>query len=296
MSGRTGYRLLVSDIDGTLVGKDRLITPETRATIRRLLDQGHYVALATGRPAFSAVRFADDLGLRGPSIIHNGAQLVWYPEKTILWEAALSWDVALPILHLMGEVGISPVMFWQEEVYVQRIDADSGYYLDHDSVTAHETGDIVGFAQQEAARSPGSGDGAATRGAIGPTKILGVGDIPRFEAFMARARQEAPWLHEVTIVQTTPRFLEVMQKGVSKGAALRRLAEILGVPIESTVALGDGPNDVEMLATAGLGIAVGGAHPSAQAAADLAVPYGPGEAVRVAIEEFFLRSSRTPSA
>ena len=96
---------------------------------------------------------------------------------------------------------------------------------------------------------------------------------------------------EATVTISGERLVEVSAAGVTKGFALRRVCEELGVSSEEVVAFGDMPNDAEMLAWAGRGVAVANAHPEALAAADQVTDSNDLDGVAVALERLLVNGS-----
>ena len=86
---------------------------------------------------------------------------------------------------------------------------------------------------------------------------------------------------------TTPKWLELMPLGITKGSGLTALAEMLDIPMHDVMAFGDGENDIEMLQAAGIGIAMGNAMPEVKAAADEVSSGNNEDGIAEALQKYF---------
>ena len=172
---------------------------------------------------------------------------------------------ALEVLREFPDV--RPHVFAQERVYVDRLDPQSRAYLERDGITAEEVGDLDTVPQD-------------------PVKVWVVGNPERLLSLEGELARRAP---KVRWVFSERDFLELLPWGVSKGTALRTVCAVLGVPLREVVAVGDNPNDLEMLQAAGLGVAVADAHPAVREAAGY-VTRAPGGEALVEVAERFLTS------
>ena len=123
-----------------------------------------------------------------------------------------------------------------------------------------------------------------------PTKILAMSeDIALIQSLLTELRQryKPADLHVTTSV---PIFLETTQAGVNKGNAIDYLVKLLGIKAENVLAIGDNYNDVEMLAYAGIGVAMGNAPEDVQSLGDWVAPHVDEDGVAVAIEKFILNA------
>lgn len=242
-------RWLVSDLDGTLVGPDLSIAEHDSAAVARFRAQGGTFIIATGRNEEATGRYHRELGLDTPMILYNGARIV-APDGTRCLDLDLTdvWDVlhrdVLPGLP----AGVGAVAFVEGTGYVVK-DAAS----------------LADYARRDGIRLP-----AAPAGPPGSvTKLMLIAEVAAdLGPIEAELRAH---LDEVNLVRSESTYLEVLPLGAGKGAALRRLAERRGMDLSQVAAIGDNLNDAGLLATAGLGVAVGDGHPELRRAADLVV-------------------------
>ncbi|MEV0585305.1 HAD-IIB family hydrolase [Nonomuraea sp. NPDC050310] len=237
-------RWIVTDLDGTLVGRDLAMVPSGREALRRFRAAGGEVVIATGRRERSARRFYEELELDGPAILYNGARTVNLATGEILSSHHLpvaAWKALLDVFERLPR-GVSPVVFSGGVPYA-----------------LEETPELRDYARRDGIELSAPGEWAALP-ADGITKCMLIGD-------------PLPHVHVggASTVLSEPTYLEILPAGTSKGAALRDLAAARGVPLAEIAAVGDNPNDLDLILAAGLGVAVGDGHPEVRASAAVVV-------------------------
>jgi len=244
--------LVAIDVDGTLMRIDGTIAPRVRDAITAVRAAGHHVVLATGRSVISAGPIAQDLGLtHGPAVCSNGAVTV----------------------------RMDPAAERGYEV-VDMITFDPGPAL---RIVRAELPDAA-YAVEDVGR------GFFVSKPFPPNEIEGVHVVVDFEHLctlpatrvVIRSPEhtqddfhelvERIGLHEVSYSVGWVAWLDLNPKGVTKATGLEEVRQRLGVRAERTVAIGDGRNDLEMLAWAARGVAMGNADDVVRAAADEVAP------------------------
>ena len=263
-------RLIAVDVDDTLLEGDLTLSEPCADALKRAMEAGVHVVLATGRMYQSALPYARQLGLDGYLIAYNGA-LVRKIDGETLWHRPVPKEHALEMVDAATEEGYCLNLYLDDELIVETLDDERvTYYLGIAGVKAHPVGDLK----------------AALEGGE-PTKCLLVGDAERVPSTIAKLQDRFP---DLQISRSKPRFIEVTQKGVRKDAALKAVAESMGVPMSSVMAVGDGENDATMLAAVGWGVAVANASAGPKAAADYVTNAERGLGVHEAVERFVLGS------
>jgi len=245
-------RMVVLDIDGTLVGETLQIGPRTRAAIDAATARGVIVSLATGRMPSSAVVFANHLRLTAPLVGHQGGVIRAMPSRTepprelspkargrvgrVLHHAPLSAAAVREAILWCRERGLDPHINDLERIVVWRDDPSFDDYSAYLGGDARVVPDLLA-----AVRRPMS-------------KVIAVGAPGRPMALVEEARRSFAGRADVTV--SHPRFLEFVAPGVSKGRAVAWLAHEAGVPLGQVMAIGDSLNDLEMIADAGHGAAM----------------------------------------
>ncbi|GGE26101.1 haloacid dehalogenase [Marinithermofilum abyssi] len=263
------YRLLVSDIDGTLVTAMKEIPEINREHINRFRKAGGWFTLATGRSYREAQRFIQQLRVDLPVILCNGALIFEPDSQQVTPVAHLERDVVLSALQEIQRTApsVDTFVYTANTVYATRIGplAQAGL----DSAEFHLEM-ISSFSQLPP---------------VPLIKLVAVAD----ETAMKELHQ---WgnttTYPVEFVQSSAHYFEVMPKNVSKGAALQTLAERLDLELEQTAAIGDHLNDLRMIQQAGISAAVANAHPQLMQAADVITVSNEEGAVGHFIQEHLL--------
>lgn len=251
------YRLIATDIDGTLLNDRHEVTPRAGAAIAEFQRRGGMVVLSTARPPRATLWLHTELGLSGPLITYNGA-LVYDPVRKVpLLHHPLEKEMALRALAeiraLDGSIVVGAEL--EDEWHIDRIDERLRDRLAAGRIREMPIEGDVALALAHTCR--------------GISKLYFV--VPPDVRLAAEQRFAAAGL-DIAVTSSGSEgnglsFVEVQAPGVSKGAALRALAATLGIPREATIALGDEENDVSALAAAGLGIAMGNASERVKAVA-----------------------------
>lgn len=270
----TAVRLLALDLDGTILGDDLRISVRTRTAIREAIARGVKVVLATGRMYRSALPYAESLGLSGPVICYQGAYVRERPGPggapgAILRHVTIPADAARDAIRWARENGLDPHVNADDRLLMEAGAEGAPDYERLSGIGAEFVPDLVAAIDHPATKVLAVGPAGL------PARLL---DAGRF-AFAGRA--------EVTV--SHPEYLEFTAPGVHKGAALRWLAERLGIPLAETMAVGDQHNDLEMISAAGVGVAMGGAPPEVLAAARHVTASVEEDGAARAIETFVLR-------
>ncbi len=282
------YRLVALDVDGTLLNGAHELTPRVRRAVRATCAQGVIVSLATGKLLRSVQSLIDELGIYGPHITCNGAVIAEAQrpvsshssdssgqsnQRDLSWSQPLTADETRRVLSALRTHAPDLAIAWYtpDAIYT---DAPTGP-LDAILRAYHEPP-----IRHIAALDP------AQPNLPPAVKLLVTGTPER----LARLRAEiAPTLDEtLEVIGTTPDFLECMSRSVSKGVALVRLMDGLGITREETLAIGDGENDISLIEAAGMGIAMGNAVPALTQRARMLTASNENDGVALALERFIL--------
>lgn len=245
-------RLLVLDVDGTLLTDDCQIPAATRAAVQKAISHGARVVLASARSPGALRLIMKELGIAGLTICYTGAltcQIDPGPHTPIevVAEQRMNLSSAHLVLRSALELGISIGWFSGDCWYIPGWDATLQHESMNTGVTPIVAPDLVDFKEAPHKLQIIAGEPVLLPGLYTLARSL-PGDC------------EGQFSHET--------YLEVTYKGVDKAAALLALGERLGIAASEMVAIGDRENDVTMLRLAALGIAMGNAPSTVQAEAD----------------------------
>jgi Cof subfamily protein (haloacid dehalogenase superfamily) len=267
-------RMVVSDMDGTLLSGPRHISERTRRALAEVRDAGVHVILASARPPRSMRRYHEALGLTTPVIACNGA-LLWdlhagIPVASIAMESELAWEIT----QLGRSLGT-----------IVNLESDNEWFTDSTSERMLQNIRAFGVPPPDGV---GVLDEMLQRGEPVDKIFLDLRDLAPEEAEIARTTVIRSVGLRVNLTETVPGLLDIVAAGATKAAMAQRLARSLGVKAEEVLALGDHDNDVSLLRWAGLGVAMGNATPAAKAAADTITSSNRRDGVAEALQRWVL--------
>ena len=268
-------KALALDLDGTLLAPGSVLSDRTVRAVEAAKQRGIKVIIATGRAIESTEPFRAALGLEGPMIYYNGAIIMDMPGRKILSSTLLDKKAAEFCVDLAGEMGVYYQAFLSGDgpgirlMTAQDLPGREMYYK-HCGLLA-ELADL-----KEVLRSP------EVKGCV-KTMFL---TEPEVQVIL-RPRLEEHFGDSVYIAQTLRNFLEVMNKNVSKGQALKFFMEKSSIKPEELIAIGDDENDIPMFSAAAYSAAPSGAKDSVKAAATMVIGSNAEDGVAKFMEEFF---------
>lgn len=264
----SNYRLCALDLDDTLLNSHQELSERNERAVRALLEKGIKVVLASGRIHSSAKRFADKLELDAPIISCNGAMIRTILSDEIWHHDSIPGDIAIQVMDYCEQHNLQLNYYRDDKVYSKEYTPWLQLYHTRTKVPLEIIPDFY----------------TRMRG-LPSTKLVIVDSPERTDALTPLFKEMlGAYLY---ITKTTDEYLEFMPPHANKGAALRLVAERLGVDIADTVAFGDGNNDIPLLEAAGLGIAVGNAKDKLKAVAKRVIGHHDDDSVGIALEEIF---------
>jgi Cof subfamily protein (haloacid dehalogenase superfamily) len=263
---------VISDVDGTLVTDDKILTARARAAAAELRANGIIFSIISSRPPRGLRMLLAPLGITTPVGGFNGAVLA-APDLTIIAEHLLSPEVARRAVDMLDARGIQVWIFSGQDWLVRRTD-----------------GPYVGLEERTVNFAPTMVDD------FGPVlgtaaKIIGVSADFKLLAQCERDVRAA-LVEQATVVRSQPYYLDITHPLANKGFALFEIAKLLGIPLAGIAVIGDGANDVAMFERSGLSIAMGNASPQVQEKADFVTDSNSEDGFANAIERFILGSGR----
>jgi len=261
-------RLLLADVDGTLVTKDKILTPRAIAAVEKLRAKNIVFAITSGRPPKGMQMLIEPLAIDTPIAGFNGG--LWVnPDLSIIEARTLPRDIAEKTVSMLLEDGLDVWVYSGEDWLVHNKDAP---HVAREQWT-------VKFPPKVTADF-----GTALDKAV---KIVGVSDdLPRVEASETRL-QEALGDH-ASAARSQPYYLDVTHPEANKGFAIGYLAKRLGIPEQAIATIGDQPNDTLMFRKSGLSIAMGNASEAVQKQATHVTATSEEEGFAKAVETFIL--------
>ncbi|BAX94990.1 haloacid dehalogenase [Mycobacterium shigaense] len=246
--------LVACDVDGTLFDEDETITPRTRAAVRAAVEAGAQFVVATGRPPRWIRPVVEELGFTPIAVCANGA-VIYDPATDRVVSAR-----TLPV-DTLGELA---------EI-ASRVIPGAGLAVERIGERAHDTATpqfVSSPGYEHAWLNPDNTEVSIADLLSAPAIKLLIRKAGARSADMAAELAKHVGMEGDITYSTNNGLVEVVPLGISKATGVEEVAKPLGISSGEVVAFGDMPNDMPMLLWAGLGVAMGNAHPDVLAAAD----------------------------
>lgn len=266
-------KLIAIDIDGTLLNSNHQLTDEVKLALKQAEEKGVKIVLTTGRPLTGVQDLIAELELYSENdyvITYNGALIQKTKSKEIVTQTGLTFDDYIAIDALARKLNVHLHTETETTMYTSNRDISPYTVLE-----AHLVNMPLKFRTPEEMTPE-----------LNILKMMMIDDPAVLDAAITNIPKE--FYDKYTIVKSTPYFLEFLNKEVDKGAAVKQLAEALGIEAREVMALGDNENDLPMIEYAGLGIAMGNATENIKNAASFITASNDAHGVAVAIEKFVL--------
>jgi Cof subfamily protein (haloacid dehalogenase superfamily) len=272
MAEQRKISLVLSDVDGTLVTEEKVLTEEARAAVRRLLDAGIRFAVTSGRPPLGMAMLLDALHLDTPIAGFNGGLFVT-PDLAILEQKTLPEDVAAKSIELIRAHGLDAWVYRGNDWLISKADAP---HVAREAWTVKFEPKVVADVAEKL-------DQVA--------KIVGVSDdLERVQRCEADA--EVSLGPRATARRSQPYYLDITHKDANKGAVVEFFSRHLKIPAAEIATIGDQPSDVLMFKRSGFSIAMGNASDQVKAEASVSTDSYNDEGFAKAMERFILNSGR----
>jgi Cof subfamily protein (haloacid dehalogenase superfamily) len=269
LSGSQDIRLLLSDVDGTLVTNDKVVTQAARDAAKDLRGAGIMLAIASSRPARGMAMLVEPLGLTAPMVGCNGAILV-APDLSVIETRPLTAAAAAETVTFLTEQGLDIWVYTESDWLVRDAKAPhvarEAWMLQFDPVT------VSAFDDSHLAKA---------------LKIVGVSDdhaLVETSETKAQSRLGA----NASATRSAAHFLDITNPAANKGAAVSVLASRLKLDNQQIATIGDMPNDVLMFRQSGLSIAMGNASDAVKAAATAVTDTNENNGFAKAVRRFVL--------
>jgi len=270
-------KLVAIDLDGTLLTSNKQVTSKTIETLKKVVEQGVIVVIATGRPLLGLEPVIEGVPRSPYMLTTNGARVVNMNTGEVILERLISHDVVLKIFNILDQYDCVKEIFYDGQGYVAA-DEMSRIHLYHkkpemcDYVrkTRKPIPDILEFIKEKKKSAD---------------KAQGI-----FNNMEIRQQvwQELNNLGELTLFDSYYYNIEINAKGVEKGSSLKFLAERLGIKQDEVMAIGDGANDFWMIQYAGVGVAMGNSKNRIKEVADVVTVSNDEDGVARVLEEYVL--------
>lgn len=264
----SAIKLVLADVDGTLVTQEKVLTARAAAAVRGLRERGIRFAVTSGRPPRGMAMLVEPLALDGAIAGFNGGVFT-KPDLTVIEAKTLPEDAAREVFDLLLGMGLDAWVYTADEWLLRDRDAP---HREREERTVQfpprVVDDLAPFLGQA-------------------VKITGVGDDLDL---VARAEAEAQRRvgGRATAARSQPYYLDVTHHDANKGFVVDYLCKLYGLQRAEIATLGDQPNDVPMFEGVGLSVAMGQASDTVKAKASRVTASNEDEGFAEAVERFVL--------
>jgi hypothetical protein len=242
-----GVRLVIADVDGTLVTQEKVLTPRAIKAVEKLHDAGIMFGITSGRPPRGMKMLIDPLRITEPVAGFNGGAIV-NPDLTPVSKQVLPDNVASEALQMIEKHGLSVFLYTDLDWFV--LD-NNGPHVEREAWTVQFSPTVVRDFD------------SLTKGVV---KLVGVGDD--LDAVARCEKDMQDWsAGRVSAARSQPYYLDVTHPKANKGEVVGMYSHLCGIPANQIATIGDMPNDVLMFKKGGVSIAMGNASQEVQKSA-----------------------------
>ena len=266
---KVDIRAVCIDIDGTLVGPDEVVSPRVSAALAKARSRGIEIVIATGRSKFSTMPIARQIPPLGYGIVATGSVVIHLEHNTLVMRNVLTHDEALAATKILWDAGLAPRIY-EDAIHSARILFHPDRPIPKDIASRHTPWPEL-----------------CTRIPFEPTSVEAFGSQAQMRPLAEQLRRTLP--PSMVVIESHRNhywYLEICSLRAGKGEGLKAMAAHLGISPRNMMAIGDGFNDLDMIAEAGIGIAMGNALPEVQAAADDVTATQADDGVAEALEKW----------
>jgi len=262
------YKLIASDLDGTLLNSESKLTPRTMGALLKAVEAGVLFVVATGR----AVRGVEPLcGLFDkdlPFIVFNGASAIMCKSRRTLFNRFLDIALAKEAYNLGMSRGIPMAIWTDKRLWVSRYHETTEAYCNLYGMDQLIITDLDKLSGENI------------------FKLIWIGSAENVRRYQSEMNEH--FAGKLKCHSSMPQYLEFVSSEAGKGAALEEIGRLCGIDRSEMIAVGDGYNDISMLEYAGLGVAVENAPDDVKAVCDLVTLSNSADGVAAVIEEYIL--------
>lgn len=290
------YKIVAIDLDGTLLNSFGEITPNTKEVLKKAIEKGVQVVLASGRPVSAIENIANEIGAEEYLISGNGALVYDIKEKKIVYDKFLSKEQVLEIVDICEENSIYCNVYTEQEVVAKSLNYNVLFY--HKENAKKPEGkrtniNIVLNLRKHIEEL--SADSKFLKVTVcDPNRLIFNGIIRKLRNIETIDVLDVSHMSRKTIkdgtddVQIEYFYTEITNKNVNKWSAIEYLLEKENIKPEEVMAIGDNVNDKEMIQNAGLGVVMGNSSPQMKEMADIVVSDNNSDGIVEAVEKFIL--------
>ncbi|MBR3132792.1 MAG: HAD family phosphatase [Clostridia bacterium] len=289
------YKLIAVDLDGTLLNSYGEITERTKNAIKKAIDKGVEIVLASGRPIASVENLSNEIGANNFLISGNGAIVYDIKNEEIIYDKFLTKKQLLNIIDICEENSIYYNVYSENEVITKALNYNTLFYHkenEHKEEEKRTTINIVSDVRDYILKSENENflkvtvcDQSQIIFNSITKKMRNINDIDVLDVAHMSRKTIKSGTEEVSVEYY---YTEITNKDVNKWTALEDLLNRLNIKKDEVIGIGDNINDKELVEEAGLGVAMGNSSPQIKEIADYVAPDNNSDGVAEVIEKFVL--------
>lgn len=263
------YELVAFDMDGTLLDSTKDLQPGTRRAFEAMRAAGTRIMLALGRPIPGLKGLASKLNLGQDLVLAgmNGSIVVDQATNREIARHPMALDIARALIAVAKRHDVLVMIPHDDELLVEDpSDTHAQHEATSNKLSIRQVDDLTELD-------------------VEPTKVLLVGEWDITDPLLDELTRD--YGDQVELAYSSRLYLEATAAGIDKGSAITDYCKAEGIPLSQVMAFGDNGNDIGMLRTAGLGIAMGNGIPEAKAAADMVTTSNDDEGIARVLSQFF---------
>ncbi len=287
------YKLVAVDLDGTMLNQYGIVTQNTKNTIKRTIEKGIDVIIASGRPIDSIKTIAKEIGSEKYFIAGNGALIYDIPKEQIIYDKQLSKQKVLEIMKICEENSISYNLYTKETILAKALKYNVLYYQKENLKKQENEQTKISIIKNLYEYVEKNDENKYLKITIcDDNKSIFQSIIKKLRKVDEIEVLDVSHMSRKTIKQGTEEinieyyYTEITSKNVDKWEAIKYLSQKLGINSEEIIAIGDNINDKKMIEEAGMGIAMGGSTPVITQVANYVTTSNEEEGVAKALEKF----------
>lgn len=257
-------RLIACDMDDTLLNSNGRISQRNVNAIKKAIASGVVFLLATGRMYISVRPYALNLGLDVPLISYNGALVKGSKSGKVYYEHKMTLKTAQEVLKYCQEENLYLQLYIKDKILIKEENEYSRMYSRISGIPTTAIGNKVFSTEEE------------------PYKILVMTDSDAFDVTWENIAEH--FQSKLDVTSSKENFLELMEPGVNKWAAVKSAAATFGIAVKEIMCIGDSNNDISMIANAGIGVAVANAKDNVKKYAKIITASNDDDGVALAID------------
>ena len=287
------YKLIAIDLDGTLLDSYGEVSKENKQAIQKAKEQGSIIVIASGRMPQAIYSLAKEIGADEYTICGNGTLIYDFKQDKAIYDAFMEKEKVLQIIQICEENSIYYNVYTENEVLTKSLNYNALYYDNENNnkpeekrTNIHLVDDVYSYLKEKEKIQILKMTICDSDKIIFSSIIKKLKNIPKIDVLEVEHMARKNIKQGTSTIPMEYYYTEIAKENSNKWAALSFLMQVLQIPKEEVMAIGDNVNDKEMVQNAGLGVAMGNSMLSANQIGDVFVASNNENGVAQAILQY----------